>query len=196
VNSLAKILSQTPNIVARRLLGSYLVRTIDGSEVIAKIVETEAYDQSDPASHSYRGKTPRTDVMFGPPGHLYVYFTYGMHHCMNIVVGEKGHGAAVLIRALEPVSGIDLIKANRQNITDEHQLTNGPGKVCQALAIGREFRGHDLNKKPIKLIIKPPLARSQILSSTRIGISQATRLKWRFYVKDNPYVSRYKKQAL
>jgi DNA-3-methyladenine glycosylase len=196
MSDLEKTLSVSPDTAARRLLGSYLVRTLDDQEVIVKIVETEAYDQDDPASHSYRSITARTEVMFGPAGYLYVYFTYGMHHCMNIVVGAKSHGAAVLIRAVEPISGLELIKANRHNITDDLMLTNGPGKVCQALAIGREFNGQDLTKKPVKLILKPALNNKDISLSTRIGISQATELKWRFYIKDNPYVSRYKKPRL
>jgi len=107
------ILSGSVPQVARRLLGCELVRHIDGQDVRVRIVETEAYDQTDAASHSYNGRTPRTDVMFGPAGRLYVYFTYGMHYCSNIVVGDEGYGAAVLIRAVEPLEGEELLKERR-----------------------------------------------------------------------------------
>ncbi|HEY1645868.1 MAG TPA: DNA-3-methyladenine glycosylase [Candidatus Saccharimonadales bacterium] len=190
MNSLTKDLSTPPDVAARRLLGSYLTRFIDGQEIVCSIVETEAYDQDEPASHSYRGVTPRTEVMFGSAGYAYVYFTYGMHYCLNVVTGSENHGSAVLIRALQPIKGLDIIKANRQKITSELMLTNGPGKLCQALAIGREFSGHDLTKSPVILTLRPALESKDIKSSPRIGISQAKNIKWRFYIKDNPYVSR------
>ncbi len=174
---------------AKRLLGCQLVKSLGSQKIRARIVETEAYNQLDPASHSFRGSTKRTEAMFGPAGFSYVYFTYGMHHCLNIVVGPPGHGSAVLIRAVEPISGLKLIRANRKNVKTKLELTNGPGKVCQALSIGRELNNHDLTKEPLKLVIKKPINSSLIAASERIGISKAKEVKWRFYIKDNPFVS-------
>jgi len=174
---------------AKRLLGAELISTIDGKKVSAIIVETEAYDQTDAASHSYRGQTERTKVMFGPSGFLYVYFTYGMHYCANIVVGQAGEGAAVLIRAVEPQSGWDYIKERRGGKPD-HELTNGPAKTCQALGINKSNYGHDLSKAPIRLKLHPPVEAQNVVTTTRIGISEAKDVPWRFYIKDNPYVSK------
>lgn len=184
-----EILSGPSEGVAPRLLGCELVREIDGQMLRGRIVETEAYSQTDAASHSYRGRTPRTDIMFGPPGFLYVYFTYGMHYCCNVVTGLDGEGSAVLIRALEPLEGMDVMAANRRQV-DERNLTNGPAKLCQALAIGRDLNKHDLQQSPLKLIFKPALSQTEIVQTTRIGISQAKDTPWRFYVRDNRYVSK------
>lgn len=173
---------------ARRLLGCELERTIDSEVIRVRIVETEAYDQTDAASHSYRGKTPRTDVMFGPAGHLYVYFTYGMHYCCNVVVGEEGYGAAVLIRAVEPITGEDIMNRRRGRVGAE--VSNGPAKLCQALEIDKRLNGHDLLIEPLTLTVKPKLHNDQITQTTRIGISKATTEPWRFYIADNPYVSK------
>ncbi len=183
-------LNTDAEIVARRLLGCQLIRSIGNQKIEVKIVETEAYDHLDPASHSFRGVTKRNEIMFGPAGFAYVYFTYGMHHCLNIVVEPPGHGSAVLIRAVEPLKGLKIIKVNRQNVEVRTQLTNGPGKVCQALNIDRELNGHDLSKMPLMLVIKKPIDSSLIASSGRIGISMAKDVKWRFYIKDNAYVSK------
>lgn len=174
--------------VAPRLLGCELVRQIDGHSVRVRIVETEAYDQTDIASHSYRGRTPRTDVMFGPAGHLYVYFTYGMHYCCNIVVGEEGYGAAVLIRGVEPLEGIETVEGRRGKTGV--QATNGPAKLCQALAIDKALNGYDLSAGEIRLVPRPPLTPRAITRTTRIGISQGKGTPWRFYITGNPYVSR------
>ena len=106
-------------------------------------------------SHSYKGKTPRSEVMFGPPGHLYVYFTYGMHYCCNVVVGEDGYGAAVLIRAVEPLEGEEILVQNRGKTGIE--TTNGPAKLCQALRIDKTMNGHNLAESPLRLIEQPPL---------------------------------------
>ncbi len=182
-------LSGPAEVVAPRLLGALFVRELDGQRVVARIVETEAYNQTDAASHSYRGRTPRTDVMFGPSGHLYVYFTYGMHYCMNVVCGPEGYGAAVLIRALEPVEGVELMSARRGERTDVG-VTNGPAKACQALGIDRAMNGHDLTQLPLQLLLNPPLPPDQIVQTTRIGITRAADQPWRFYITDNPYVSR------
>jgi DNA-3-methyladenine glycosylase len=180
-------LDNLAEIVAPRLLGCYLERELNGQKLVGKIVETEAYDQSDAASHSYRGRTPRTDVMFGPSGHLYVYFTYGMHYCCNVVTGGEGRGSAVLIRALEPIQGKAFMSENRHSSTE---LTNGPAKLCQALKINKSLNGHDLRQPPLKLAIQPPLEQVQIIQTTRVGINQAKDVPWRFYVKDNSFVSK------
>ena len=173
---------------AKRLLGCELERNLNGQTVRVRIVETEAYDQTDAASHSYHGKTARTEIMFGPAGRLYVYFTYGMHYCCNIVVGEVGYGAAVLIRAVEPITGEDTLQTFRAH--DGINLTNGPAKLCQALNIDKSLNGHDLAVEPLKLIERPALANESIATAARIGISKAKEKPWRFYIQGNPYVSR------
>jgi len=177
--------------VARRLLGCILERTIDGVTIRIKIVETEAYHQSDAASHSYRGRTSRTDVMFGPAGSLYVYFTYGMHYCCNVVTGKEGEGAAVLIRAVEPLTGMDTLARRRKGKT-EHEMTNGPAKLCQALEIDKRLNGHDLSRAPLKLLLHPALEETEIITTPRIGIRKAIDVPWRFYIKDNAFVSKYR----
>ena len=177
------------NTVAPLLLGCILESTVNGHTVRGRIVETEAYDQTDVASHSYKGQTPRTQVMFGPSGHLYVYFTYGMHYCCNIVVGRPGTGAAVLLRAIEPLAGEDTMMKRRHD-RGGIELTNGPAKLCQALAIDRSYNGHDLREEPIRLIPAEKVSAGQITQTTRIGISQGKDVPWRFYLTDNPYVSK------
>jgi DNA-3-methyladenine glycosylase len=174
--------------VAPRLLGCILERHIDGKVVRVKIVETEAYDQTDVASHSYKGRTERTDVMFGPSGYLYVYFTYGMHYCCNIVVGEQGYGAAVLIRAVEPINGQEILEKKRGRTGIE--VTNGPAKLCQALTIDKRLNGHDLTNRELMLVSQPAVSFEQIVQTTRIGISQAKEVPWRFYIKNNLFVSK------
>lgn len=183
------LLSGDAVTVAPRLLGALLVRELNGRRFAGKIVEAEAYDQADAASHSYRGRTARTEVMFGPAGHLYVYFTYGMHYCCNVVTGSVGHGSAVLIRAVEPVEGIELIREMRRSGVSDANLTNGPGKLCQAFGIDKALNGHDLREVPLRLILQPPIPASQIIQTTRIGITQARDRLWRFYLKGNRFVS-------
>lgn len=175
--------------VAKQLLGCELLLTDSAGGIRLKIVETEAYHQTDAASHSYKGKTPRTEVMFGPAGFLYVYFTYGMHYCMNVVTGPEGEGSAVLIRAAEPLAGKTVLQQNRPGKKGV-ELTNGPAKLCQARGVTTTWSGHDLHKKPLQLVPKPPLSSSEIVQTTRIGISQAQEKPWRFYIRNNPYVSR------
>lgn len=175
--------------VAPQLLGCELEREVDGQLLRARIVEVEAYDQEDAASHSYRGQTPRTKVMFGPPGFLYVYFTYGMHYCCNIVVGPAGYGSAVLLRAIEPLSGQSSMASRRSGQTG-YSLTNGPAKLCQALAVDKLLNGHNLRQAPLRLLPQPSLPKSEIVQTTRIGIKQAQSAPWRFYIRDNPYVSK------
>lgn len=129
--------------------------------------------------------------MFGPHGRAYIYFTYGMHYCFNVVTGEAGEGSAVLIRALEPTDGIDVMKSNRPLARDEISLTNGPAKLCQALNITTSLNGHSLTRPP--LMLKPPLRpvpASRIQVATRIGISRDVDRPWRFYVKDNQFISK------
>lgn len=173
---------------AQRLLGCLLVRELNGKTLVGKIVETEAYHQRDAASHSYRGKTPRTEIMFGPAGFAYVYFTYGMHYCFNVVTGVKDEGSAVLIRAVEPIEGVDemIVRRGHKGV----ELTNGPAKLCYALGIDREFNKHDLRKPPLQIIAQPKILSSKIVATTRIGISKDTHRNWRFYIKDNPFVSK------
>lgn len=184
-----RLLEESASIVAPRLLGCILERTIDGQVLRGKIVETEAYDQTDAASHSYRGQTERTKVMFGPAGYAYVYFTYGMHFCCNIVVGANGYGTGVLIRGVEPLTGIDVMRQLRHG-RPEKELTNGPAKFCQAFGIQRDLNGHDLRIPPLTLTLQPPIPDHDIVQTTRVGISQAQDVAWRFYIRGNPYVSK------
>ena len=181
-------LSAPVDEVAQRLLGCSLVRTIDGHIIRVRIVETEAYDQDDPASHAFRGKTRRNEVMFGESGHLYVYFTYGMHYCCNVATGPVGHGSGVLIRGVEPMEGLELLE-HRRGMTGVN-ITNGPGKLCQALGIDLNLNGHDLRLPPLELQEGRLLPGESISQSPRIGISKAADLLRRFYVTGNPYVSR------
>jgi DNA-3-methyladenine glycosylase len=183
------ILSQPSEIVAPRLLGCELEREIDGQTLVGRIVETEAYKKSDSASHSYHGQTPRTEVMFGPAGFLYVYFTYGMHYCCNVVTGKVGEGSAVLIRAIEPLKGERSMSLNRHGLRGI-QLTNGPAKLCQALQINKRMNGQDLRQKPLQLIIKPALETDHVVQTTRIGITKAQDAPLRFYIKGSEYVSK------
>ncbi|MBN8866387.1 MAG: DNA-3-methyladenine glycosylase [Solirubrobacterales bacterium] len=174
--------------VAEKLLGCLLERRIGEERVLVRIVETEAYDQWDEASHTFRGVTPRNEVMFGPAGFLYVYFTYGMHYCCNVVTGTAGTGSAVLLRGAEPIEGIEAIERNRG--VRGAGATNGPAKLCQALAIDRELNGHDLHESPLKLRSGGLRPEESVIRSTRIGITKATDLVRRFHVEGNPFVSR------
>jgi DNA-3-methyladenine glycosylase len=174
---------------APRLLSCQLIRHIGEQEIIVEIVETEAYTQEDLASHSYRGPTASNEVMFGQPGRLYVYFTYGMHYCCNVVVGQEGYGAAVLIRGVAIIQGEEYIKPRRHNLNG-YALTNGPAKLCQALDIDKRLNGHDLKTPPLELLIKDQLSQSQIKTSKRIGISKARDFEWRYFLKDSPFVSK------
>jgi DNA-3-methyladenine glycosylase len=182
-------LNQSSDVVAQLLLGCILERNLDGQLIKLKIVETEAYSEGDAASHSYKPKTKRTEVMFGEAGHLYVYFTYGMHYCANVVTGKQNEGEAVLIRAVEPLNNEDVLKQYRRGHTG-FNLTNGPAKLCQAIDIDKRLNGHNLNQEPLKLLPSEPISRDDIIQTTRIGISQNQDLPLRFYIKNNPYVSR------
>lgn len=175
-------------VVARELLGHVLARQ-DGDTVLrGRIVETEAYlGVDDPGSHAYRGRTNRTQVMFGEAGHLYVYFTYGMHFCMNVVTGEEGVASAVLLRALEPLVGIDCMRV-RRGMRPVDQLCNGPAKLCQAFSITRDENGVDLETGGIWIEDEGTYP-GEIATSTRIGIRTGRELQYRYYVSDNPNVS-------
>lgn len=176
--------------IAPLLLGCTLERTIDNEIIKVRIVEVEAYDESDVASHSYNGKTQRTAVMFDAAGSLYVYFTYGMHYCCNIVTGPAGYGAAVLIRAVEPIKGTRFMQEQRKGRSGV-ELTNGPAKLCQALGIDKTLNGHNLHRSPLRLINRVnDIESDQIVQTSRIGISKAQDKAWRFYIDSNPYVSK------
>ena len=183
-------------VVAGELLGKIIVKKDSGNLLAGKIVEVEAYDgRIDEAAHTYTGKTKRNQIMFEEGGYFYVYFTYGAHFCCNVVTGEAGHGTAVLIRAVEPVSGIGLMARNRygKNLVNEkekYNLTSGPGKVCQAFGITREYYGEDLTEGRVYLLRQKKVPAQKIIRTTRIGIKKSTKLDWRFYIKDNPFVSR------
>lgn len=182
--------------VAKELLGKVIVKQ-EGDKILSgRIVEVEAYDgKIDQASHSYNGKTKRNEVMFNEGGYFYVYLTYGVHHCCNVVTGKKDSGEAVLIRAVEPIDGIEII-ANRRfgkkNISQKEMfnLTSGPGKVCQAFGFNKTYSGLELNGDEVFLINQKKLSDNKIGTSKRIGISKSIDLPWRFFEIGNPYLSR------
>ena len=182
--------------VARELLGKILVKSEKSKTLAGKIVELEAYHGDfDQAAHSYVGITNRNKIMFEAGGYLYVYFTYGAHHCCNVVTGKKGQGTAVLIRAVEPVSGIDLMIKNRfgrklKNDREIYNLTSGPGKLCKAFGIDRSHSGIDLTGKEIFILDNNKIPKKEMGISTRIGITRSTDLPWRFFIKNNLYLSR------
>ncbi|MFH1238450.1 MAG: DNA-3-methyladenine glycosylase [archaeon] len=177
--------------VAKALLGKFIVRETSKGRIVAKIVETEAYLFDDPASHSFNGKTYRNALMFGVPGKSYVYFTYGMYHCLNVSTNKNGIGEAVLIRALEPVEGIDIMKRNRSGV-EEKNLCNGPGKLTIALGITKAHNGIDLldGKSELRLMQSAKEKKFEIVEATRVGISKATERLHRFYIRGNKWVSR------
>ncbi len=177
--------------VAPDLLGRVLVRTLPtGARLVVRLVETEAYQDDDPASHSFRGRTARTEVMFGPPGRLYVYFTYGMHFCMNVVTGAKGEGSAVLLRAAEPLEGHAEMRVLR-GVEDERALCSGPGKLCRALGVDRANNGDDLVRgSALALHEGAPVPAGGVEVTPRVGIRRAAELPWRFVVRGDRFVSR------
>ncbi|KQT10519.1 3-methyladenine DNA glycosylase [Ramlibacter sp. Leaf400] len=169
--------------VARALIGAVLL--VNG--VGGRIVETEAYDREDPASHSFSGPTARNASMFGPPGRAYVYRSYGIHWCLNFVCREAGHGAGVLIRAIEPTEGLALMR-ERRGLEDPRLLCSGPGRVGEALGITHALNGHRLDRKPFQVIAPPHGV--EVVAGPRIGISKAMDLPWRFGEAGSRYLSR------
>lgn len=173
---------------AKNLLGKYLVRSYRGGVISGRIVETEAYrGKDDPGSHAYRKKTPRNEVMFGAPGRAYVYFCYGSHYLFNIVTEKEGEAGAVLIRALEPASGIEIMM-KRRGTKDIKALTSGPAKLTQALAIDKKLNTLDLTGSELYLA-QGKNESFTIASGPRIGIKQGLNLKWRFWIEGNDFVS-------
>ena len=182
--------------VAPLLLGHWLVRQTPDGPAGGVIVETEAYLAADPACHAFRGETARNRSMFGPPGHAYLYFIYGNHWCFNAVCHARGIGEAVLVRAIEPVFGLDWMRLRRRVASDQ-QLTNGPGKLCAALGLDRSFDGVDLcdANSPVFIAENPErnkllAGQGAVIASPRIGITQAAHLPLRFHMRGNRHVSR------
>ena len=163
--------------MAAELLGKLLVVQRGDAVTAGRIVETEAYTSDDPASHSFRGITPRNAVMFGPPGHLYVYLSYGIHCCANVVTGAEGDGQAVLLRAVEPIDGLDLMLARRGRLP----LADGPGKLCQAFGIDGDDDGTDLCiPGPIGVLDDGAAPPSNPVVGPRVGITRGVDTPWRF----------------
>lgn len=209
-------LENPSDVAAPLLLGCTLTRTItlngEQHKLVARIVETEAYDQDDPASHAFGGPSERNASMFGPAGHLYVYVSYGMHHCCNVVCGPEGFGSGCLVRAVEPLEGTAAMRELREagragKVHTGHagkeqaerarkhplklrDLTNGPGKVCAALGINKELYGHDLTVEPLVLGFAPLLPGETIGRSPRVGISKNIDAPKRFFIEGNEFVSR------
>ena len=217
-------LENPSDVAAPLLLGCTLTRTItlngEKHKLVARIVETEAYDQDDPASHAFGGPSDRNAAMFGPAGHLYVYVSYGMHHCCNVVCGPEGFGSGCLVRAVEPLEGVEVMRELREagragkahtghagkeqaeragkaqaERARKHplklrDLTNGPGKVCAALGIDKELYGHDLTVEPLVLGFAPLLPGETIGRSPRVGISKNIDAPKRFFIEGNEFVSR------
>ena len=182
-----------PEVVARELLGAKLHHIVRGKELIGRIVETEAYHEDEPACHAYNGKTERNAPLFGIAGVSYVYFTYGMHYCFNVVTGSHGEGAAVLIRALEPIEGTAEMFKRRKKARGEHNLTSGPAKLCQAMSIARAENNIDLLESDELFLTKGKLRKDETVAvTTRIGITRARELPWRFFIEGNPFVSKGK----
>lgn len=209
-------LENPSDVAAPLLLGCALTRTLtlngEKHKLVARIVETEAYDQDDPASHAFGGPSDRNAAMFGPAGHLYVYVSYGMHHCCNVVCGPEGFGSGCLVRAVEPLEGVEVMRELREagragkahtgragkeqaERARKHplklrDLTNGPGKVCAALGIDKELYGHDLKVEPLVLDFAPLLPGETIGRSPRVGISKNIDAPKRFFIEGNAFVSR------
>jgi DNA-3-methyladenine glycosylase len=183
--------SRTAVEVAPDLLGRTLVRRVASGERLAgRIVETEAYEPGDPASHGFRGPTARNAVMFGRPGRLYVYFTYGNHWMMNVVTSADGEGSAVLLRAMEPIDGLDAMAGNRGR-SRALDLCSGPGKLAQALAVDRGLDGADLVAGPdVWIEHGSPVAVADVATSVRVGIRTGLERRWRFFVDGDRFVSR------
>ena len=174
--------AREPVVLARDLLGRVLFYRTPQGLLAGRIVETEAYTgEADPASHAFRGRTPRNAVMFGPAGHAYVYFTYGMHHCLNVTAGPSGTAGAVLLRALEPLAGAEIMRA-RGDRGPEVRLLSGPGKIGRAFGLMLADNGRDFTRGPLGLSAGSPVPDREVAASARIGISRAVDLPYRFAV--------------
>jgi DNA-3-methyladenine glycosylase len=177
-------------IVSRELLGAVLECKTDDGIASGIIVETEAYvGEHDAACHAAAGRTRRTEPLYGPPGNAYVYFIYGMHWCINAVTRAEDFPSAVLIRALEPLSGIPLMRRRRPHARSDRDLTNGPGKLCAALGIDRRMNGLPLQRFPVVIRAGKTVRETDVVITPRIGISRAADWPLRFLVRDNPFVS-------
>jgi DNA-3-methyladenine glycosylase len=177
-------------IVARELLGAVLECEREDGVASGRIVETEAYlGPDDPACHAVAGRTERTWHLHGPPGIAYVYFIYGVHWCFNAVTREEGHGSAVLVRAVEPLGALDVMRRRRVAARRDVDLTNGPGKLCQALGIDGSLDGARLDRRPLRILEGTPVDDADVQVTARIGITQAADWPLRWLVKGSPYVS-------
>ena len=191
---LSELLAAPAPDSAPLLLGAVLRHATPAGTVAVRITEVEAYaGADDPGSHAYRGRTPRTDVMFGPPGRLYVYFTYGMHHCCNVVVGPAGTASAVLLRAGEVVEGLELARLRRPAATRDRELARGPARLCSALGIDGSGNGADLREGPLTLTPAGRVPLTQLRTGPRVGLRLAADVPWRFWLDGEPSVSAYKR---
>jgi len=180
--------------VAAELLGCVL----EHAGVAVRLTEVEAYDgEADPASHAYRGWTARNAVMFGPPGHLYIYFTYGMHHCSNLVCGPEGRAAAVLLRAGEVVAGLETARAHRPGIGPAHALARGPANLVRTLGLGPQHNGLDVCAQPTSTVYRPAgwSVAGRVRTGPRVGVRLGADRRWRFWLGDEPSVSAYRPAA-
>ena len=191
---LAELLAGPVIDAAPRLLGAVLRH----GDVAVRLTEVEAYDgPEDPGSHAFRGRTARNSVMFGPPGHLYVYFTYGMHHCCNVVCGPQGRASAVLLRAGEVVDGLDVARERRPAATSDRDLARGPARLCTALDLDLRHDGADLTAGPVTLTPAPEQVPAELLrTGPRVGLRLAHDRPWRFWIEGEPSVSAYRPAVL
>lgn len=182
--------------VAPFLLGKLLVRKLNNKFLVTRIVETEAYLNDDPASHSYGRITERNKAMYEAGGHFYIYFIYGNYFCVNVVTNIKGRGEGVLIRAVEPIEGMDEMEKNRnknrKNTTNEHDVTNGPGKLCMALNINKDFYGIPVNGEDLFIAYDNKSDGFETSISKRIGLSVSEEIEHRFFIKGNKFVTKHK----
>jgi DNA-3-methyladenine glycosylase len=185
-----KFYDRETEVVSRELLGAVLECTTPEGITRGRIVETEAYlGPHDPACHAVAGLTPRTEHLFGPPGVAYVYLIYGMYWCFNAVTRERGHGSAVLVRAVSPVDGLELMRRRRPKVKRDRDLTNGPGKLCLAMGIVGAMSGASLRTGPIVIRAGAPVSDADVVVTPRIGITQAATWPLRYFVRDDPFVS-------